>query len=299
MPSFRITPVLQLWYESVDQVIPRVSRRIDRFPAQLCFLRISTTYRRHRSGNPVQICRHANVHFFKRRSCRVHLRYKMKIFLCFVGLTFILTANAANRPVFSGSIAPQNLSRSASLSIPASGTTIVADDHNPNPDINFLATVRQGIEIGRNMHPSSHYPALVIGQWYKNLGPRIFFRYPQLQLLFQAPGTNWINRFEIQVQSQSYPTWGPPGPSELLVFPYKLWNWTNFNINMDLPEAWQRAQAAGWEPPLNRFQVERMEQSGEAWEHNDYYVFWGSTEESRYQWVTVDTVTGEVSFHNV
>ena len=223
----------------------------------------------------------------------------MKTFLCLVGLTFILTANSANRPVFSGSIAPQNLSRSAALSISASGSTNVADEFHPNPDIDFLATVRHGIEIGRNIPPSSHYPAIVIGQWYENLEPRVFSRYPQLQLLFQAPGHNWSDRFEIQVQSQSYPTWGRPGPSELLNFPYKLWSWTNFNIDMDLPEAWQKVQAAGWEQPLNRFQVERGEQSGEAEEDNDYYVFWGATQESQYEWVSIDTVTGDVSFHDI
>ena len=262
-------------------------------------LRMSTTYRRHRSGKPVLICRHANVRFFKRHSSRVYLRYKMKVFLCLVGLTFILTANSANRPVFSGSIAPQNLSISAALSIHASGTTNVAEEHNPNPDIDFLATVRRGIEIGRNIPPSSHFPAVVIGQWYENLGPRVFSRYPQLQLLFQAPGHSWSDRFEIQVQSQVYPTWGRPRPSELLNFPYKLWNWTDFNIGMDLPEAWQRVQAAGWESPLNKFQVEKGDQSEGSWEDNDYYVFFGSTQESQYEWVSIDTVSRQVSFHDL
>ena len=223
----------------------------------------------------------------------------MKFFLCLVDLTFILTANSANRPVFSGSIATQNLSRSAALSISASGTTNIAEELNPNPDIDFLATVRHGIEIGRNIPRSSHYPAIVIGRWYENLGPRVFSRYPQLKLLFQAPGQNWSDRFEIQIQSQSYPTWGPPGPSELLDFPYKLWNWENFNIDMDLPEAWQRVQAAGWESPLNKFQVEKGERSAEAWEDHDYYMFWGSTQESQHEWVTIDTVTGAVTFHDL
>lgn len=223
----------------------------------------------------------------------------MKIFLCLVSLTFILTANAAKLPVFFNSIVPQNPSVSAALSIPASKIVNVTEQQNPNPDIDFLATVRHGLGIGRNIPPSSHYPAIIIGQWYENRGPRIFGRYPQLRLLFQAPGHDWTDRFEIKVQSQSYPIWGPPGPSELLNFPYKLWNWTNFNIDMDLPEAWGRVQAAGWQRPLNRFQVEKGERSGEAHEDNDYYVFWGSTQESQYEWVSIDTVTGDVSFHDL
>lgn len=225
----------------------------------------------------------------------------MEIFLCLIGLTFILTANAANRPVFPTSIAPQDLFRSTTLSTPTSATTNVAEGNSPNPDINFLATVREGIEIGRNMFPSSHYPALIIGQWYENPGPREFPRYPQLQLLFQAPGQNWSDRFEIKVQSQSYPTWGPPGPSQHFEFPYKLWNWTDFTINMDLPEAWERVQAAGWEQSLNRFLVEKgtLESSGENRDTYDYYVFWGATAESQYEWASVDTVTGQVSFHDV
>ena len=261
-------------------------------------LRISTTYRRHQSGEPVLICRHANVRFSKRYSCCVCHRYKMEIFLCLVGLIFILTVNAANLPVFPSYIAPQNPSRSAALSIPASETTDVAEDLDPNPNIDFLATVRNGIETGRNIPPSSHYLALVIGQWYEDIGPRVFFRYPQLRLLFQAPGQNWSDRFEIQVQRQSYPTWGRPQPSELLEFPYKLWNWTNFNIVMDLPEAWQRVQAAGWTAPLNKFQVEKGERSGTQG-YNDCYFFWGSTRESHYEWVSIDTVTGQVWFHDI
>ncbi len=225
----------------------------------------------------------------------------MEISLCLVGLSFILTANAANRPVFSNSIAPQNLFRSTTLSSPISATTNIAEDLSPNPDIDFLATVGEGIEIGKNVFPSSHYPALIIGQWYENPGPKVFPRYPQLQLLFQAPGQNWSDRFEIKVQSQSYPTWGPPGPSQHFEFPFKLWNWTNFDIVMDLPEAWQRVQAAGWELPLNRFLVEKgtLEPSGEDSDTYDYYVFWGSTAESQYEWARIDTVTRQVSFHDV
>ena len=223
----------------------------------------------------------------------------MDIFLCLVGLTFNLTTNAANIPVFSNFIAPQNASRSAALSVPAFEPTKVAEDAQPNPDINFLATVRHGIEIGSNVAPSSHYPAVIIGQWYENLGPKVFSRYPQLQLLFQAPGQDWTDRFEIQIQRQSYPTWGRPGPSEILEYPYKLWNWTDFIIDMDLPEAWQRVQAAGWQPPLNKFQVEKGDESEEAGEDHDYYVFWGSTQESRYEWASIDTVTGRVSFYDL
>ena len=223
----------------------------------------------------------------------------MEILLCFVGLTFILTANAANLPVFPSSIAPQNPSRSTALSIPASETINLAEDETPDPDIDFLATVRNGIEIGSNISPSSHYPALIGGMWYEHLGPRSFSRYPELRLLFQAEGENLTDRFELQVQSQSYPTWGGPEPSELFPFSYKLWNWTDFNIEMDLPEAWQRVQHAGWQPPLNRFDVEKGDQSGEAWEDHDYYVFWGSTEETQYDWVSIDAVTGRVSFHPI
>ena len=225
----------------------------------------------------------------------------MEIFLCLIGLTFISTANAANRPVFSNSVAPQNLFKPATFSAPASATTDFAEDARPNPEIHFLATVREGIEIGKNIFPSSHYPALIIGQWYENPGPKVFSRYPQLQLLFQAPGQNWSDRFEVIVQSQSYPTWGSPGPSQVFEFPYKLWNWTNFDVVMDLPEAWQRVQAAGWDQPLNRFEVEKgnLESSGANWEIHDYYVFWGTTLEFQYEWASIDTVTGQVSFHDV
>lgn len=225
----------------------------------------------------------------------------MEILWCLVGLIFILTAKAANRPVFSISLAPQNLFNSATLSAPASATTDVTEDDSPDPEINFLTTVKEGIEIGRNIFPSSHYPALIIGQWYENPGPKGFSRYPQLQLLFQAPGQNWSDRFEIKVQSQSYPIWGPPGPSQHFEFPFKLWNWTNFDIVMDLPEAWQRVQAAGWEQPLNRFLVEKgtLESSRENRDTYDYYVFWGSTPEAQYEWARIDTVTGQVSFHDV
>ena len=225
----------------------------------------------------------------------------MEMFLCFVGLTFILTTNAANPTVFSISVAPQNLFNSATLSTPASATTNVAEDRSPNPDINFLATVREGIEIGKTVFPSSHYPALIVGQWYESPGPKEFSRYPQLQLLFQAPGQNRSDRFEIKVQSQSYPTWGPPGPSQLPEFPFKLWNWVDFDIIMDLPEAWQRVQAAGWEQPLNRFSVEKgtLGPSGENRDTYDYYVFWGSTVEAFYEWAIIDTVTRQVSFHEI
>ncbi len=225
----------------------------------------------------------------------------MELFLCLVRLTFILTANAANRPVVSNFAAPQNLIKSATLSAPASAITNFAEDASPDPDIRFLATVREGIEIGQNIFPSSHYPALITGQWYENPGPKAFSRYPQLQLLFQAPGQNWSDRFEIKVQSQSYPSWGGPAPSPVFEFPYRLWNWTNFNIVMDLPEAWERVQAAGWEQPLNRFLVEKgnLESSGENWDTNDYYAFWGTTPQSHYEWASIDTVTGQVSFHDV
>ena len=225
----------------------------------------------------------------------------MEMFLCFVGLTFIINANAANRLGFPISIAPQDLFNSATLSTPASATTHVAEDNSPNPDIDFLAAVREGVEIGRKVFPSSHYPALIVGQWYENPGPKEFSRYPQLHLLFQAPGQNWSDRFAIKVQSQSYPTWGPPGPSQLFEFPYSLWNWTDFDIMMDLPEAWQRVQAAGWKQPLNRFLLEKgtLEPSGENMDTYDYYVFWASEAGAYYEWASIDTVTGQVSFHDV
>ena len=221
----------------------------------------------------------------------------MEIFLWLVSLTFILTANAANLPVFPSSIAPHNPSRSTALSTPISETINLAEEWNPDPNINFLATVRNGIEIGSNIYPSSHYPALIAGKWYENLGPKNFSYYPELRLLFQAEGENLTDRFELQVQSQSYPIWGGPEPSDIFPSSYRLWNWTDFNIDMDLPEAWQRVQGAGWQPPLNSFHVEKGGQSGEAWENHDYYVFWGSTEATQYDWVTIDTVTGWISFY--
>ena len=224
----------------------------------------------------------------------------MEMFLCFVGLTLIFTANAASRPLFTISVAPQNLSNSATLSTPASDITGVAEYFSPNPDINFLATVREGIEIGRGVYPSSHYPAVIVGQWYENPGPTEIPRYPQLHLLFQAPGQNWSDRFEIQVHSQSYPRWGAPGPSRLFEAPYKLWDWGKFDITMDLPEAWQRVQEAGWEYPLNRFLVERG--TLEPWEYRNtdgYYLFWGSTAETYDKVASIDTLTRKVSFHDV
>lgn len=94
-----------------------------------------------------------------------------------------------------------------------------------------------------------------------------------------------------------YPTWGPPGPSRLFEFPYKLWNWENFDIIMDLPYAWQRVQEAGWVQPLNKFQVEKETLEWEDRNTYDYYVFWGSTLETYHKWATIDTVTRQVSFH--
>ena len=212
-------------------------------------------------------------------------------------LTLILNVYGATVPSSLNIIVPQqNDLESTTLTATtpeAAAAAIAANISSPDPDINFLATVKAGIEIGKAIKNDS-YPAIIIGEWYHRPRPQNLTRYPTLKMLFVQSIPLVFNRFQIRTNATTYPDWSlpeTPGFAKREKFAY----WRSFNITMDLPEAWQRAYKAGWRHPLNQFGLVKGDPHafGRDIPPYDSYFFVPNDDES--DPIGVNAVTGEVT----
>ena len=222
----------------------------------------------------------------------------MATLLCLViVLTSILNAYGATVPSSSHIIIPpQNDLECTTLTTTtpeAAAAANAANISSPDPDINFLATVKAGIELGKAIENNS-YPAIIIGEWYHRPRPQNLTRYPTLTMLFVQSIPLLFNRFQIRTNATTYPNWSlpeDPGFAKSEKFAY----WKSFNITMDLPEAWQRAYKAGWRHPLNQFGLIRGDPHAFGRDIPPYDSYFFVPPEDELDPIGVNAVTGEVT----
>ena len=120
-----------------------------------------------------------------------------------------------------------------------------------SPDINFINTVVLGNRVAQRRITPEARPVMIVGSWLAQY-QRDFPRCPSLRMYFTTPTRN----FTLRTEAPTYGIWGSPvdWPAGVVTptRPFEL-----IFLYMDLPEAWRRVQAAGWNHPLNRFQVSR------------------------------------------
>ena len=143
---------------------------------------------------------------------------------------------------------------------------IAISGHDPN--INFIDTAAAGYANARRVSCDAR-PVKVVGYWpfRQQDSPR----YPNLRLYVTAPTRN----FSLKSAAPTYGLWGPPEdwPTEQHGLS-RSWDW--IFLSMDLPEAWQIVQEAGWDRPLDCFAVNRGWHGGF---FELFYQFWARDEE--------------------
>ncbi len=132
----------------------------------------------------------------------------------------------------------------------------------PSPDINFLSNATAGMKKALSFHPGA-LPLYVGVQW------EAFVQYPNMEIAFTAGGET----FMIRMDYTRYGTWDIPRLFTPIGEPDTPFEWSA--LTMDLPEAWERVQEAGWDKPLRDLDV-GYEKQGEPPEADIWYRFYGA-----------------------
>ena len=186
-----------------------------------------------------------------------------------------------------------NLQRSQTTTPETAAAANATNTSSPDPDINFLAKVKAGIDLERSVRNGPH-PAIIIGEWYHKPRRQNLTRYPTLKLLFLSDIPLPFNRFQIRTNATTYPNWSPPENSQFGTSE-KFAVCRSFNITMDLPEAWQRACKGGWRHPLNQFGLVKGKPHAFGTDIPPYDSYFFIPPEDKFDPIGVNAVTGEVT----